>query len=101
MHYVICYDLENDRLRDRVAKLLERNGCRRIQKSVFAAPDLNKKHLVRLQLSLRQLFGRRPMSAGDSLYLIPLPEEYVPGIETIGENNLLPVLEEKPLKIIL
>ena len=101
MHYVICYDLENDRLRDRVVKLLERNGCRRIQKSVFAAPDLGKKHFVKLQLALRQLFARRPMTAGDSLYFIPLPEEYAPDITVIGCNNILPALEEKPLKIML
>ena len=101
MHYVICYDLENDRLRNRAAKLLERNGCRRIQKSVFAAPDMSKKHLTKLHLSLRQLFARQPMSAGDSLYIVPLPNEYTPDIGVFGENNVFPALEEKPLKIML
>lgn len=43
MHYVICYDLENDRLRGKAVKLLERHGCSRVQKSVFAAPELEKK----------------------------------------------------------
>lgn len=101
MHYVICYDLENDRLRDRCAKLLERNGCNRLQKSVFAAPDMEKKHLVKLQLSLRQMFARQPMSPGDSLLIIPLPNEQAKETEVMGDNNIHTILLEKVLKIML
>ena len=101
MHYVICYDLENDRLRNRVAKLLERHGCLRVQKSVFTAPHLEKKHLTALQLALRQLFARLPPMPDDSLYLLPLPEEYVAGVWAVGNNNICTSLLDKPLKIIL
>ena len=101
MHYVICYDLENDRLRDRCAKLLERNGCRRAQKSVFAAANMANKDLVKVQLGLRQLFARMPMSPGDSLLIIPLPHDYAGEIETFGDNNIRTELLEKRLKTIL
>jgi len=36
MPYLISYDIENDRLRDKVAKRLLAAGCFRLQKSVFA-----------------------------------------------------------------
>ena len=101
MHYVICYDLENDRLRDRCAKLLERNGCLRVQKSVFAAPGMGKKDLVKMQLALRQLFARHPLVPGDSVCIIPLRDEYVPDIAVFGSNNMPPLLEEKKLKVML
>ena len=101
MHYVICYDLENDRLRGKAVKLLERHGCSRVQKSVFAAPELGKKDLVRLQLALRQCFARHPLSPGDSVYIIPLREENAADIQVFGKNNIHPELEEKPLKTIL
>jgi CRISPR-associated endonuclease Cas2 len=43
MHYVICYDIESDRKRDRVARVLEKNGCHRVQKSVFVGPRMRKR----------------------------------------------------------
>jgi len=72
-----------------------------VQKSVFAAPNMEKKHLVKLRLSLRQLFARMPMAPGDSLYVIPLPNEYAGDVLHFGDNNALPELTEKKLKIIL
>lgn len=38
--YLISYDIGDDRLREKVAALLQREGCTRIQKSVFFAPKL-------------------------------------------------------------
>jgi len=101
MHYAICYDLENDRLRDRTAKLLASHGCERIQKSVFVAAAMEKKHIMLLRGSLRRLFARYPLSPADSLILIPLRDEHVTDIEVFGNNNILPVLQEKLLKIVL
>lgn len=68
---------------------------------MFAAPNMEKKHLAKLQLSLRQLFARMPMASGDSLYVMPLPNEYAGDVLHFGDNNVLPQLTEKKLKIIL
>ncbi len=38
MPYLISYDIENDRLRGKVANRLIAAGCVRLQKSVFAGP---------------------------------------------------------------
>ncbi|MCC6461564.1 MAG: CRISPR-associated endonuclease Cas2 [Saprospiraceae bacterium] len=100
MHYIICYDIENDRLREKTAKALARHGCSRVQKSVFVAPALPKKHLLRLQADLQRLLAGH-LAPGDSVLLVPLGAEESAQILCFGENNILPCLEKKPLKIIL
>ena len=101
MHYVICYDIESDRLRDRAAKTLEKNGCHRLQKSVFVAPHMTKRDLVRLQLMLHQVFERRPLKPGDSVYIIPMPKELAAETEHFGHNNMFTSVLEKKLKVLL
>jgi len=100
MHYVICYDLENDRLRGKTAKALERHGCTRVQRSVFVAPNMDKKQLLRLQADLQRLLAGRH-APGDSLLVVPLRDEHVAEIRAIGDNNIFTELENFPLKIIL
>ena len=102
MHYVLCYDIENDRLRDRVAKQFAKNGCLRIQKSVFVAPHLLKKDLQRLRNDLNRVFARSPLAATDSILVIPLPNEYSGEITQWGSNNTVKThLADLPLKIML
>lgn len=101
MHYVISYDIENDRLRDKTAKILEKNGCLRVQKSVFVAPQMTNKHLDRLLADLKSRYARKPLGDRDSLLLIPLTKEHGAAIKVFGNNNILATLEENPLKIVL
>ena len=101
MHYVICYDLENDRLRDRVAKLLQKQGCSRVQRSVFVARGLERREYSALRTALRRLLARHPCGPADSLLFIPLREGEETRIEAIGLNNAVTSLAAPPLKIIL
>ena len=48
MPYLICYDIENDRLRTKTSKQLGYYGLLRMQKSVFIG-RLKKRHLKKLQ----------------------------------------------------
>ena len=100
MHYIICYDLEDDGLRTKTAKALARHGCARVQRSVFVAPQLDKKQLGRLQADLQRLLAGRH-APGDSLLIVPLRDEHVAEIRSIGDNNIFTELENFPLKIIL
>ncbi|MCS7035353.1 MAG: CRISPR-associated endonuclease Cas2 [Saprospiraceae bacterium] len=100
MHYVITYDIEDDRLRTKTAKVLQRHGCARVQKSVFVAPNLEKKHLALLQNALQRLLNKR-IQPTDSLLIIPLRDDLAAEIAIIGHNNVLTELEPKPLKILL
>ena len=68
---------------------------------MFAAPFLDKKQLLRLQLALRHCYARQPLSPGDSMLIIPLREEYTADITAFGADALTDVLCEPPRKIIL
>ena len=98
---MICYDLENNRLREKTAKTLIRYGCIRLQKSVFVAANLEKRDLDRMENDLKNLLlghsGR-----GDSLVVVPLRDEHVKEIRTIAShNNTYTYFEPEPLKIVL
>lgn len=100
MHYMICYDIENDRLRTKAAAVLARHGCARVQRSVFVAANLDKKNLARLQADLKRLLDGRH-APGDSLLIVPLRDEHVAEIHHIGDNTIFTELEKFPLKILL
>lgn len=48
MPYLICYDIENDRLRNKTAGRLEYYGLLRLQKSVFIG-EIKEGHFARLE----------------------------------------------------
>jgi CRISPR-associated protein Cas2 len=54
--YLICYDIDDDRERNRVAKLLERHG-QRVQYSVFELHLRSERKLRELQQGLRDILG--------------------------------------------
>jgi len=62
---------------------------------------MGKKDFVRLQLMLRQVFERRPLKPGDSVYIVPMPNEFAEDAVHFGSNNAFPTLLEKKLKIML
>lgn len=100
MHYVICYDISGDRLRDRVVKILEKNGCHRIQKSVFVATYLEKKHWGQLETSLQKLFERRPLQPENHLHVWPLGESDALKTRYFGHNNAFTQMLIKRKKVL-
>ena len=52
--YLVCYDIENDRERDRVAKLLLKHG-RRVQYSVFELHRINPRAKDELAHKLNEI----------------------------------------------
>jgi CRISPR-associated endonuclease Cas2 len=101
MHWIMTYDVTNDRLRNLTGKMLTKHGCKRVQKSVYAAPFMDKKDLARLQLDLRRLFAILPPGPADSVLFVPLREALREKITVIGYNNILAELDDPPLQIIL
>jgi len=45
---VVHYDIENNKIRNYIAKYLERKGCIRVQKSIFIAESARKKFKIYL-----------------------------------------------------
>lgn len=93
--------MENDRLRAKAAKVLEKHGCSRVQKSVFVAPRLENRHLDELQADLAKLLEGRPLADQEGILVIPLADELARQTRSFGRNNMLPQLLPPPLKKIL
>lgn len=85
-HYILSYDISGDRLRDKVAKCLQRHGARRLQKSVFLAPRFNKARLKQLQEELKRLLQKKAQ-ATDSLYCFPLSGEALAYTQLWGRED--------------
>lgn len=83
MYCFICYDIENDKIRRLVAKLLEKEGCIRVQKSVFFARIHRKRHarLADLLRQIHQLYDNQ-----DSIMLLPVGEDMLNSLQCIGQS---------------
>jgi CRISPR-associated endonuclease Cas2 len=96
MNYLISYDVSKPRLRDKICKCLERNACKRIQKSVFLAIDMPAKIKLKILSELKVISG---MSATDEtlhILFVPIDEEAIKKIESIGESVLWEEANENP-----
>lgn len=100
MHYVITYDIEDDHLRTQTAKVLQRFGGTRVQKSVFVVAQLEKRHLLQLQHTLHQLLAKR-LKSEESLLIFPLRHEHAAEIFILGHNNILTAFDDPPRKTLL
>lgn len=83
--YIISYDIGDDRLREKVAALLQREGCARVQKSVFFAPKFAIKELRALQAGLHALTNGK-LEGGDSVLCVPVARKHLPGLLWEGES---------------
>ena len=63
----VIYDIQNDKIRNNVAKLCLEAGIYRVQKSVFLG-DLNSTQLKELKLSIEEIY--KPNT--DSIYIFPM-----------------------------
>ncbi|MEP7266154.1 MAG: CRISPR-associated endonuclease Cas2 [Saprospiraceae bacterium] len=83
MLYLVMYDIENDRVRNQIAKYLLRKGCMRIQKSVYLSKSSRTTyHDIHQTLrEINDLYANE-----DSIFLLPVPEEKFQNIKVIGKN---------------
>lgn len=84
MHYLIAYDVTDDRRRHRIAKLLEGYGTRS-QYSLFEC------HLTPPQLRrLRRCLDRRLNHDTDRLAIYPIAANLAPRIQRLGQQTEIP-----------
>lgn len=83
MAHLISYDIENDKLRTRLAKMIIGRGAIRIQKSVFFA-DLSAQKTADLLVMLQDL--AEELKTGDNIIVIPMYESVLEKMIIIGEN---------------
>ena len=89
--YLISYDIQKNKMRRKVVKLLKQNGFYRVQKSVFIGycPEVNIKEIKK---RMGEYVIRHP---GDSYLIVPVHRAVMDGIELFGEEM------GEPLEVVL
>jgi CRISPR-associated protein Cas2 len=80
MTYLICYDIADNKKRNKVSKLLEKFGTR-IQRSIFMS-DLNLKQYSIISLKLVSF-----ISDDDSIFIIPICRNCLDNSKYLGNKN--------------
>lgn len=79
----IIYDIENNKIRTQIAKYLIKNGCHRVQKSVFLA-GLKRKKYLELHQTLKEINAM--YDNHDSIFFVPIGEDILNKMKIIGLN---------------
>ncbi len=93
MTYIIMYDITDDKVRTQIAKYLERQGCIRIQKSVFLTKSENQK-FQEIHDTLREV--NTYYENQDSIILVPVNASDVRSMKLIGKNVQIEAIVDKP-----
>jgi len=93
MTYLIMYDISSDKVRLQVAKYLERQGCVRIQKSVFIVKTENP-HFQEIHDTLKEVNSY--YNNEDSIILVPVNASDVRSMKLIGKNVYIEAIVDKP-----
>lgn len=83
MYCFIMYDIEHDKVRRMVAKYLEKQGCIRVQKSVFFARMTRKMHREVLDI-LRK--AQNCYDNQDTILVLPVGEDMLNALTCIGKH---------------
>ncbi len=83
MLYLVMYDIENNKVRNHIAKYLIRKGCLRIQKSVYLAKSTASvmKEISTTLKEINEIYENE-----DSILVLPVSEEKFSNIRMIGKN---------------
>lgn len=93
MHYLIFYDIEDNKVRRLVAKYLKRKGCIRIQKSVFMA-NSKSETFAQIHQTLQEI--NEVYENKDSIILAPVNVSDVRSMKLIGQNVQVDILVDPP-----
>ena len=93
MTYLIMYDISNDKVRTQIAKYLLKQGCMRIQKSVFMVKSSNKA-FQEIYDTLKEVNSYYENE--DSIILVPINASDVRSMKLIGKNVLIETITDKP-----
>jgi CRISPR-associated endonuclease Cas2 len=93
MTYLIMYDISNDKVRLQIAKYLLKQGCVRIQKSVFMVKSTNK-HFEEIHQALKEVNSYYDNE--DSIILVPINTTDVRSMKLIGKNVQIETITDKP-----
>lgn len=83
MLFFVMYDIESDKVRRLVCKYLIKEGCTRVQKSIFLADcPVETYNKIRSELAEVQAFYENE----DSIIILPVTSDYLRMMKIIGKN---------------
>jgi len=83
MLFFVMYDIESDKVRYNVVKYLERQGCTRIQKSIFLA-DLSSEKYNAIKEDLTEV--QSLYDNHDSIIICPVSTDLLRNMKVIGKS---------------
>ncbi len=84
MMYILFYDISDDKLRNKISKLLISKGYERLQLSVFTGLE-NPVKDIQLWLTIQNLLKSEPNS---KLYVLPVKKDYFCSMQGFGLQDL-------------
>ncbi|MCH7411431.1 CRISPR-associated endonuclease Cas2 [Belliella sp. DSM 111904] len=98
MNYLIMYDIQNNKVRTLVAKYLLKNGCVRVQKSVFLVHSDHKKfeEIKQTLIEINDVYENQ-----DSIILVPLNISDARSMKLIGQNVNIEQIIDPPNTVFL
>lgn len=98
MLFFVMYDIEDHKIRRHVAKYLQRNGCMRMQKSVFIG-HLAQKPYQELAQTLAEINSM--YQNGDSILVLPVTQESIARLQVIGKEVAYQMVADPPKLVII
>lgn len=89
MLFFVMYDIESNKVRRYVVKYLEKQGCMRIQKSIFLA-NLAMEKFTEIKNDLEQV--QAVYENNDSILVVPITTEYLRSMKIIGQNISIDII---------
>lgn len=83
MIFFVMYDIESTKVRNQIVKYLLREGCTRVQKSIFLA-DLPLDTYNRMRSELAQV--QECYENQDSILIVPISTDYLQSMKVIGRT---------------
>jgi CRISPR-associated protein Cas2 len=83
MLFFVMYDIESNKVRRHVVKYLERQGCSRVQKSIFLA-DLTVAKYEQIKSDLAEV--QACYDNDDSILVVPISTDYLKAMKVIGHS---------------
>lgn len=89
MLFFVMYDIESNRVRRQIVKYLERQGCSRVQKSIFLA-DLPAPAFEQIKNDLAEV--QACYENQDSILVVPISTDYLQAMKIIGQEINIDVI---------
>lgn len=93
MNFMVMYDIENNKVRTEVAKYLLKQGCIRIQKSVYLASMRHEQYaaIVETLTEVQQYYENV-----DSILILPVNTSDARAMKIIGKDIQVQTIIDKP-----